>query len=225
MKNFGNILWGIVFITVGLIFGLNAMGITNINIFFNGWWTLFIIIPCLISYIKQPTKWGNLVGILIGILLLLASQKIITFEVIWKMIIPMIFILIGLGMIFGNAINKKVNEKIKELNKTCEEEYCATFAGQEIKLDEEELKNISVNAIFGGIDIDASNAIVSEDKIINVSAIFGGVDIKVPRNVNVKVKSTPIFGGVDSKIKNTNDANIPTIYVNAFCLFGGADIK
>ena len=34
MKNFGNILWGIVLIAIGLIIGGNALGITNINIFF-----------------------------------------------------------------------------------------------------------------------------------------------------------------------------------------------
>lgn len=34
MKKFGNILWGLVFIVVGLIIGCNAMGITDINIFF-----------------------------------------------------------------------------------------------------------------------------------------------------------------------------------------------
>lgn len=40
MKNFGNVLWGIFFIIIGLIFGGNALGITNIDIFFDGWWTL-----------------------------------------------------------------------------------------------------------------------------------------------------------------------------------------
>ena len=33
MKSFGNVLWGIVFIVVGLIIGGNALGIININIF------------------------------------------------------------------------------------------------------------------------------------------------------------------------------------------------
>lgn len=33
MKKFGNVLWGIVLIVVGLIIGGNALGITNINIF------------------------------------------------------------------------------------------------------------------------------------------------------------------------------------------------
>ena len=56
MKKFGNILWGLVFIVVGLIIGLNAMGITNINIFFKGWWTLFIIVPSFIDLLKEENK-------------------------------------------------------------------------------------------------------------------------------------------------------------------------
>jgi len=34
MKKIGNLLWGLVFIVLGLIFALNALGIANINIFF-----------------------------------------------------------------------------------------------------------------------------------------------------------------------------------------------
>ena len=34
MTNFKNTLWGILFIGLGLIFGLNALEITNIDIFF-----------------------------------------------------------------------------------------------------------------------------------------------------------------------------------------------
>ena len=47
----------------------------------------------------------------------------------------------------------------------------------------------------------------------------------MPDNVNVKVKSTPIFGGVDNKVRINKGENIPTIYVNALCMFGGVDIK
>ena len=56
MKSFGNVLWGIVLIVVGLIIGGNALGITNINIFFDGWWTLFIIVPCFIGLFKEREK-------------------------------------------------------------------------------------------------------------------------------------------------------------------------
>lgn len=45
MKKISRVLWGIAFIVVGGILALNAFGYTNIEIFFNGWWTLFIIVP------------------------------------------------------------------------------------------------------------------------------------------------------------------------------------
>lgn len=69
MKKFGNVLWGIVLISIGLIMGGNALGITNINIFFDGWWTLFIIIPSFIGLFNDDEKTGNLVGLLIGVAL------------------------------------------------------------------------------------------------------------------------------------------------------------
>ena len=59
MKKFGNVLWGIVLIIIGLIIGGNALGITDINIFFDGWWTMFIIIPCFIGLFKEEDKIGK----------------------------------------------------------------------------------------------------------------------------------------------------------------------
>ena len=109
-----NILWGILFIFVGVIFGLNALEITNIDIFFDGWWTLFIIVPCFISLFKESDKTGSLIGILIGIALLLACQGILRFELIWKLMIPIILIIIGCSFIFKDAFKTKVNERVKE---------------------------------------------------------------------------------------------------------------
>ena len=74
MKKFGNLLWGLVFIIIGIIWGINSLGIASINIFFTGWWTLFIIIPCFIGLFREREKMGNLIGLLIGIVLLLCSR-------------------------------------------------------------------------------------------------------------------------------------------------------
>ena len=35
MNKFGNLLWGLVLIVIGLIIGGNALGITDINVFFD----------------------------------------------------------------------------------------------------------------------------------------------------------------------------------------------
>lgn len=222
-----NILWGIVLVIIGVIVGLNALNITNINIFFNGWWTLFIIIPSLIGLLKEKDKTGNIIGLIIGIVLLLGVQNIIDFDLIWKLILPLIIIIVGLSLIFGNNLNKKINNEIKKINnkKGKNEEYCSTFSEQKIDFDDEEFKGASLTAVFGGITLDLRKAKINEDVVINTTSVFGGIDIYVPDNIKIKVKSTSIFGGVDNKkIKNDNEKE-HIIYINASCIFGGVDIK
>lgn len=226
MKRLGSILWGIVFIGIGIIWGLNSLGITDINIFFDGWWTLFIIIPCLVGAIKDENKTGDVIGLLIGIALLLCAQDILSFSLIIKLAFPVIFILIGLGMIFGNIVNQTLNKKIKELNANKLEAFTSTFGSQKADFTNQEFKGANLDAVFGSVDLLLKDANITTDQVINASAIFGGIDIYIPEHVNVRIKSIPIFGGVtNKKDSNKNKENIPTLYVNAFCLFGGVTIK
>lgn len=227
MKKFGNILWGIVFIVIGIIIGLNATGITNINILFKGWWTLLIIVPSFIELFKNNDKIWSIIGLVIGIFLLLCARGIISFSIIGKLIFPFILVMIGLNFIFKDMFQTKVNEKIRKLNSegVKGENFCATFGGVKTDFNGQEFKGANIDAIFGGVDIDLSEAIINHDQIINANAVFGGVDIKPPKGVNIKIKSTPIFGGVSNKIKTQFNESLPTIYINAFCLFGGVDIK
>lgn len=225
MNKISNSLWGLVLILLGLIFGLNALDITDINIFFDGWWTLFIIVPCFIGLFKNESKTGNIIGLIIGVLLLLGSQNIINFALIWKLIIPIILIMIGLSFIFKDAFNKKVKQEIKKLNRNDKEEYCSTFGAQEIDFTDEEFKGCNLTAVFGGVECNLKEAIIKENVVINTSAIFGGITIYVPKDVNVKISSTPIFGGVsdDRKVKTKNAKH--TIYIKATAIFGGVEIK
>lgn len=227
MKRFGNILWGLVFVVVGLIIGFNAMGITNINIFFKGWWTLFIIVPSFIDLFKSRDKTWSIIWLVIGVVLLLCTRDVLSFAIIGKLIFPFILVMIGLSFIFKDIFQTKVSDKIKKLNseRVAGENFCATFGGIKNDFRGQEFKGANLDAIFGGVEIDLSEAIINHDQVINANAIFGGVDIKVPNGVNIKIKSTPIFGGVSNKSKTDFNDSLPTIYVNAFCLFGGVDIK
>lgn len=227
MKKFGNILWGIVLIVVGLIIGGNALGIININVFFDGWWTLFIIVPCFIGLFKENEKTGNIIGLLIGVALLLACQDIINFDLIWKLALPTILVIIGLSIIFKDILGGKVNEEIKKLNekRNGANTYYATFSGQKVKFDKELFTGANLTAIFDGVECDLKNAIIESDVVINVRSIFGGVDIFVPSNVKVKTKSTSIFGGVENKANTSGEENTYTIYVNGTAIFGGVEIK
>ena len=226
MKNLSRILWGIVLIFIGVIWGLNRTGVADINIFFDGWWTLFIIVPCFIGLFTDNDKTGNIIGLFVGVILLLGMQNIIDFNLIWKLLLPSIIVIIGLSLIFKNTFNSKINDEIKKLNNknTKNNEYCATFSEQRIDIPNEEFKGATLNSVFGSITCDLREAKIKEDVVINTSAIFGGIDIIVADDVNIKIKSNSIFGGVDNKNKNNEDKKY-TIYVNASCLFGGVDIK
>ena len=227
MKNIGNLLWGLVLIVIGLIIGGNALEITNINIFFDGWWTLIIIIPCFIGLFKEREKTGNIIGLLIGVALLLACQDLLEFDLIWKLLFPTILVIIGISIIFKDTIGGKVSKEIKKINenKTGDNECCATFSSQNIKFDGEQFKGTNLTAVFGGIKCDLRDAIIEEDVVINTSSIFGGIDIYVPKDVKVKVKSSSIFGGVSDEKKHSNNAEAHTIYINSTCVFGGVEIK
>lgn len=226
MDKFGNFLWGLVFIVIGAIIGLNALEITNINIFFDGWWTLIIIIPCFIGLFKTNSgKLGNFIGLAIGIFLLLVAQDIVELEIVLKLLVPFILIAIGVSIIGNGIITNKISKKIKETNKNNLESYAATFSEQNIVKQNEEFNGANLDAVFGGVKLDLQKATINQDIVINASAIFGGITILVPSNINVKVKSTPIFGGVSNKVLNNNAENVKTIYINAFSMFGGVDIK
>lgn len=225
MNKISNILWGIVFVVMGVIFGLNALEITNINIFFDGWWTLFIIVPCFIGLFKEEEKTGDLIGLIIGICLLLGCLDFISFALVWKLLIPTVLVMIGLSFIFKDVFHSKVKKEIKKLNKNDSKEYCAVFAGQDVDFSGEEFTGCSLSAVFGGVKCDLRKAKIKEDVVINASAIFGGITILVPEDMQVKISSTPIFGGVSDERKNKNDNSKVIIYINATSMFGGVEIK
>ena len=227
MKKMNSVLWGIVLIAIGVIFGLNALEIADINFFFDGWWTLFIIVPCFIDLFTEQEKTGNIIGLIIGVCLLLCCQGILNFSLVLKLIVPIVLVIIGLSMIFKDTIKTKIKEDVRKLNKKNpnSREYCSTFGGQDVDYSKEEFKGCELTAVFGGLKCDLKDAIIEENCVVNASVIFGGITIYTPENVNVKVVSTPIFGGVSDQRKVKSKDSKVTIYINATCVFGGVEIK
>ena len=118
MKKLSKILWGIALIAIGGIFALNAFGVTDIEVFFDGWWTLFIIVPCLVGIFSEREKTGNIIGLLIGVFLLLCCQNVLGFDMLWKLAVPAIIVIIGLKLIFGAVFGDKAIKSWKAQSKT-----------------------------------------------------------------------------------------------------------
>lgn len=134
-----NILLGLLLVALGLIFGLNALGLTDIDVFFDGWWTLFIIVPCTVGLFRERDKTGNLIGLTIGVLLLLVCQDFLSFGTILKLIFPAILVIAGLSIIFKGALGDRAAHQFINAHKNDvgSGEYCSTFSGQKLHFNGE----------------------------------------------------------------------------------------
>lgn len=225
MKKGSNVLWGILLIAAGVVLTLNVLNITDIDIFFDGWWTLFIIVPCAIGLFNEREKTGNIIGVAIGVFLLLCCQDLLSFSMLWELLVPAIIVIIGLKLVINGLFGNKANEMIKKLRLEgkAPKSGCATFSGFHVNYDGEVFEGAELTAVFGGIKCDLRNAIIEKDCAIQASAIFGGIDIYVPDTINVKVSSNSIFGGTSNKTPVRQNA--PTLYISGTCMFGGIEIK
>lgn len=217
-EKLANVLWGLVWIAIGVFVFGKVMGFWEVPVLFPGWWTLFIIVPSGIAMIKNGIRPVNSIFMMCGVLILLEQNGLIDKGTLGKVLLPAIFFVIGVCILFRSLF---AGTK-RHYNGTSS--YSATFAGNVVTpTGIERFEGCEADAVFGGLDLDLRDTVIEDGAVIEASAIFGGIDIKVPQGVNVKVKRTELFGGAKSDVRN-QDGN-PVLYVNALCMFGGVDIK
>lgn len=222
MKNLTRIIIGAILIAYGVIYALGAFGIANINISLDGWWTLFIIIPCLNGVFTSKDKFGNFIGLAVGVLLLLAARDVFEYNMIWKIIAPIIIVILGVKLIVKSVSPSKTDTTVQKEN----QEHTAAFESQSVDFFDEEITVAKIGAVFGGTKCNLTDAKIKNGSQLNLLCVFGGADIIVPENVNVKINTFCLFGGIsDKRVIKPTDRSAVTLVINGFCIFGGADIK
>lgn len=230
MKKVRPIIWGIAIIALGIIFGGNALGLFNFNVFFDGWWTLFIIVPSAVSLITEKERLSSLGFLATGVLLLLAAQNVFSYEVAGKAILAVFLIVIGLTIIvrslFHSKNDREVEKKVKDLNNgKVMDSQSAIFSGSDRAYNDEVFSGANLTAVFGGVDLDLRNAKFEKDTVIKAFCMFGGIDIRVPEDVQIKMKSGFIFGGISDERKGDLEKGKYTIYIDASGGFGGVTVS
>lgn len=238
MRNkLSNILWGLFFILIGVGFAGNVLFDWNFTLLFPGCWTLIIIIPSLISMVKNGFSAGSTCFFVIGVLLLANYYVDLSFS-IWQLIVPAILIYIGIRIMFQSTFHKRPQFSDQNINMNAggaqgqgpiyadssRREINAIFSSNSVRVTES-FAGATINSVFGSVILDLRDAKLPGDIEISAQAIFGGIDIYVPAGVKVKVNNVPIFGGVSNRTSGFVDPNSPTIYLNSTCMFGGIDIK
>ncbi len=164
---------GVTLIVVGILGVINLLVGDKYSLLFEGWWTLFIIIPGLIGLVSFKNKTGSLITTLIGVALL--TEIYFDNNYLWTIVILIAIVAVGISLIFSKQESLRIGKKDKT-------QECVV--------------------IFGGSDVDYASQDFTEDKYIRCFVAFGGIDIKVPNEISVISDGVSIFGGVENIAKN-----------------------
>lgn len=218
------LLWGIGFIVAGIGFAGDTLHLWDFDLFFDGWWTVFIILPCLASMIQSGVHIPQLIGLSVGVILLLSEQDILPDGLIWKLVVPVVLLAIGIKLIFGFRRGFRP-VKVLETTQRGYASFVAVMGAREARCIDT-FEGGEITAVLGGVDLDLRQAVIEKDITLDITAIMGGVDLRLPPNVRVSVNATPILGGVeDCTEAPPTEADAPNVSIHALCICGGVEIK
>lgn len=231
MDNNGKVIGGVVLLLLGVGLLLELTHVIDFS--FEGWWTAFIIVPCLISFFSSKNKTVSLIGVGAGVLLLLATRGVIPWHEFWRYLVCIVFIIWGIMLIFSrgfssacvSAKNNSSELKQEELDgrKICR--INTSFGKQFYGFSGQRFEGATVQTSFGFVSIDLRNADLLDGSVIDIDCSFGGMEIRVGDDVLVKHDIFTSFAGVDYKEHQPISDNAKTIYLKGRCSFGGIEIK
>ncbi len=230
-KKLSAIIFGLIVVFAGVGYGADALGyIDNFTIFFDGWWTLFIIVPSFCSlFEKHSNKFISLALLALGVGLLLWQQDILTFPV-GKLVLPAVAIIFGLSIIISTFTGHKCGNKNGDCSPIITDDgslpqYSASFGAVRPNYNGQPFTGCILDASFGSAFLDLRGAIVEGECTINAKASFGGIEIYLPQSCRLDLHSSASFGGIENKFLNTADPEAPVIHIHAEASFGGIEIK
>ncbi|RZK56309.1 MAG: hypothetical protein EOO87_05760 [Pedobacter sp.] len=235
---------GAIIIIVGALLLFRNFGISMPSYIFH--WSNILILIGLFIGIKHNFRNGNgLVLIIVGGFFTLkeALENVVDFDKVgW----PILIIVLGLFLIFKprNQFKEGWKKRFKsaepqnfgddsfasESKKKRDNDFLDStnvFGGSHQTVYSKNFKGGEITAVFGGCDVNLTQADFEGEVVLDVTAIFGGAKIIVPTGWQVKHEVTAIFGGLDDKrpiMMNTEDKT-KILVVKGIALFGGVDIR
>ena len=102
----------------------------------------------------------------------------------------------------------------------------AIFGGTKKVILSKNFEGGDITCIFGGCEIDFTQADIQKPAVVDITFMFGGGKIIVPANWQVRTDMTPIFGSVEDKRQQpiTNNPD-KVLIIKGTCIFGGLEIK
>jgi predicted membrane protein len=243
---------GLVILIIGGVLLLKAIGF-----WFPSWlfsWPMVLIVIGLVVSAKHNFQSGfGLLMLLLGSFLLVKRNFGIPLE-LEPYLIPSGLIILGLYLILKRSKDKeRFNEdffktfskendnlegKAQEGGYSTSRNFAfndtgdtisaqALFTGIQKRVLSKNFKGGKASAIFGGTEIDLSQADLTPGAMLNIEVAFGGVKLVVPPHWDLQINVTNIFAGVEDKRMYPQTAADPgkVLKIYGSVIFGGLEIK
>jgi predicted membrane protein len=232
--------WTGLFILLIGVAALVKASIPEIPSWFFSWKTLLIALGVFIGVRHgfRGAAWFILV-LIGGIFLVQDIYPELTFR---RYLWPVALIALGLFFISrprrhcnwgpgGEKKNWKLNDPIinPEASFTKEDFVDSTsiFGGSKKNIISKNFRGGDLVNIFGGTELDLTQADFNGTAVIELTTIFGGTKLIIPSNWSIKSEAITIFGGMEDKRKMQTVVENPdkTVIIKGTVLFGGIEIK
>jgi predicted membrane protein len=224
----GNVPAGFILLLVGGVLLARQLGVIFPEWLIR-WETLVIAIGLLVGIKSRFQHFGWLIPVGIGTFFLLDDFYPDMRSFVW----PLVIIGIGLLIILRPHHQKKslviADEPMPNDEATLKEDVLDTVSvlGSTRKIVlSKNFKGGEVVCVFGGAEINLSQADFTGPIKIELVCVFGGAKLIVPANWEIRSETAAILGGIDDKRDNAAIANPEkTIILDGTVLFGGIEIS
>ena len=104
----------------------------------------------------------------------------------------------------------------------------SVFSGVKRTILSKDFKGGYISCVFGGAEIDLTQADINGRVIIRLEEVFGGTKLIVPSNWIVQNEIEGVFHGVDDKRKYNTSATVnpeKVLILKGSCVFAGVEIR
>lgn len=194
-------------------------------------WQMLLIAIGFISIMGGSNRTPGIILVMIGGFFLI--PEIFLFHINFvKIFWPGLLIIIGVLILFRKGFSNYTFRNASQKNIfNLDEGYLNEtniFSGSKHKVTSQEFKGGRIAVVFGGSEVDLTNAMLAEGRNeLMIECIFGGVTLIVPSDWKVIMNVSSILGGFADKrtfIKEPADAS-RILVVKGSAIFGGGEIK